>query len=50
MKYLLSVLGLIVALTGMPATASEPVKLSLFSWPGYGFWFIATEKGLTEGL
>lgn len=31
MKYLLSVLGLMVALTGMPATASEPVKLSLFS-------------------
>jgi NitT/TauT family transport system substrate-binding protein len=50
MKYLLSVLSLVVALTGMPATASEPVKLSLFSWPGYGFWFIAKEKGLTEGL
>ncbi len=30
--------------------SSEPVKLSLFSWPGYGFWFIAKEKGLTEGL
>jgi NitT/TauT family transport system substrate-binding protein len=32
------------------AHSSEPVKLSLFSWPGYGFWFIAKEKGLTEGL
>lgn len=30
--------------------AAEPVKLSLFSWPGYGFWFIAKEKGLAEGL
>ena len=32
------------------AQSSDPVKLSLFSWPGYGFWFIAKEKGLTEGL
>ena len=32
------------------AESAEKVKLSLFSWPGYGFWFIAKEKNLTEGL
>lgn len=28
----------------------ETVKVSLFSWPGYGFWFVAKEKGLTDGF
>ncbi len=33
------------------AAADTPtVKVSLFSWPGYGFWFVAKEKGLTEGF
>ncbi|MDX1696026.1 MAG: ABC transporter substrate-binding protein, partial [Ketobacteraceae bacterium] len=32
-----------------PAT-KEKVKVSLFSWPGYGFWFIAREKGLVPEL
>ncbi|MEM7027738.1 MAG: ABC transporter substrate-binding protein, partial [Pseudomonadota bacterium] len=30
--------------------AAETVRVSLFSWPGYGFWFIAKEKGLAEGI
>lgn len=32
------------------AYAGETVKLSLFSWPGYGFWFIAQEKNLAPDL
>jgi NitT/TauT family transport system substrate-binding protein len=28
----------------------EKVRVSLFSWPGYGFWFIAREKNLVPGL
>jgi NitT/TauT family transport system substrate-binding protein len=27
-----------------------PVKVSLFSWPGYGFWFIAKEKNLVPEI
>lgn len=34
---------------GEPAS-TETVSVSLFSWPGYGFWFVAKEKGLTEGF
>jgi NitT/TauT family transport system substrate-binding protein len=30
--------------------AVETVRVSLFSWPGYGFWFIAKEKNLVPGL
>ena len=26
------------------AHAADTVRVSLFSWPGYGFWFIAQEK------
>ena len=26
------------------------MKVSLFSWPGYGFWFIAKEKNLVPGI
>lgn len=32
------------------AHAAEQVKVSLFSWPGYGFWFIAKEKNLVPEL
>jgi NitT/TauT family transport system substrate-binding protein len=28
----------------------ETVKVSLFSWPGYGFWFIAKEKNLVPDV
>ncbi len=35
-----------------PASASKPqtVKISLFSWPGYAFWFVAKEKNLVPEL
>ena len=33
-----------------PKEVLETVKVSLFSWPGYGFWFVAKEKGLTDGF
>lgn len=29
-----------------PALAAEKVRVSLFSWPGYAFWYIAKEKNL----
>jgi NitT/TauT family transport system substrate-binding protein len=28
----------------------EKVRVSLFSWPGYGFWYIAQQKQLVPGL
>ncbi|MEM9002208.1 MAG: ABC transporter substrate-binding protein [Cyanobacteria bacterium P01_F01_bin.86] len=34
----------------VPEATSETVKVSLFSWPGYGFWFIAQEKNLVPEL
>lgn len=36
----------------VPASASKPqtVKISLFSWPGYAFWFVAKEKNLVPEL
>jgi NitT/TauT family transport system substrate-binding protein len=46
-RYSIAVFALIL---GSAAHSAEPVKLALFSWPGYGFWFIAKEKGLAEGL
>lgn len=32
------------------AQAAGTVRVSLFSWPGYGFWFIAQEKNLVPDL
>ena len=32
------------------AQATEKVNVSLFSWPCYGFWFIAKEKNLVPEL
>ena len=29
---------------------AETVNVSLFSWPGYGFWFVAKEKGFDQQL
>ena len=31
-------------------TKPQTVKISLFSWPGYAFWFIAKEKNLGPEL
>lgn len=36
--------------SGDTDTKKETVKVSLFSWPGYGFWFIAKEKNLVPEL
>lgn len=33
-----------------PAPERETVRVSLFSWPGYGFWFIASELDLVPEL
>jgi len=30
--------------------AAEKVRVSLFSWPGYGFWYIAKEKNLVPEI
>lgn len=49
-KSVLIALTAILSLSGLPAKALETVNVSLFSWPGYGFWFIAKEKGLAEGI
>ncbi len=46
---------LLLALLGachLPVQAADKpkVRVSLFSWPGYGFWFIAQEKNLAPDL
>jgi NitT/TauT family transport system substrate-binding protein len=42
------------ALSAAPATPTPPAKehvsVSLFSWPGYGFWFVARELNLAPEL
>jgi len=42
---LLLVLGL-----SFPLAAKEQVRVAGLTWPGYGFWFIAEEKGLAPDL
>ena len=32
------------------AEAKEQVRIAGLTWPGYGFWFIAEEKGLAPDL
>lgn len=48
MKHLALVLALLLATSGLHA--AEKVRVSLFSWPGYAFWFIAKEKNLAPDL
>jgi NitT/TauT family transport system substrate-binding protein len=38
--------------SGTPAAPAvkEHVNISIFSWPGYGFWFVAKEKNLAPEL
>jgi NitT/TauT family transport system substrate-binding protein len=43
-------LACVLAVCATAASAAEKVNVSLFSWPGYGFWFIAKEKHLVPGL
>lgn len=45
----ISVCALLLSLA-MPARAAEEVKISGFTWPGYGFWFIARDKNLAPNL
>jgi len=44
------VLGAVLMCAAGVAQAAEQVNVSLFSWPGYGFWFIAKEKNLVPEL
>lgn len=37
-------------LGALPSHAAEKVRISLFSWPGYAFWYIAKEKNLAPDL
>jgi NitT/TauT family transport system substrate-binding protein len=37
-------------LAASQALAAESVRVSGFTWPGYGFWFIAKEKNLAPDL
>jgi NitT/TauT family transport system substrate-binding protein len=39
-----------VAEPAAPEISKETVRVSLFSWPGYSFWFIAKEKNLVPEL
>lgn len=43
-------LAVLVGCAGVSHAATDKVKVSLFSWPGYGFWFIAKEKNLVPDL
>jgi NitT/TauT family transport system substrate-binding protein len=43
-------LGLALAGAALTVNATEKVRVSLFSWPGYGFWFIAKEKNLVPEI
>jgi len=44
------VLGAALMCASSIVQAAETVNVSLFSWPGYGFWFIAKEKNLVPEL
>jgi NitT/TauT family transport system substrate-binding protein len=45
-----AVAGVALASTMTAASAAEKVRVSLFSWPGYAWWFIAQEKDLAPDL
>ena len=40
----------ILVVAGRTAEAKEEVRIAGLTWPGYGFWFIAEEKGLAPDL
>lgn len=42
--------AVLTLLPALPALAAEKVRVSLFSWPGYAFWFIAKEKNLVPEI
>lgn len=39
-----------VALPSASSSAAEKVRITGLTWPGYGFWFIAKDKGLAPDL
>ncbi|MAS93277.1 MAG: ABC transporter [Verrucomicrobiales bacterium] len=49
-RSILKLIAMLALLTFSGAQAAEKVSVSFFSWPGYGFWFIAKEKGLAPDL
>lgn len=57
-KFLASLRGAVLALSTLAiaalvageALAKEKVRISLFSWPGYGYWFVIKEKNLAPNL
>ncbi len=49
-KLTMTCLALLLCGVTVTASAKESVSVSLFSWPGYGFWFIAKEKNLVPEL
>ncbi len=47
----LALFGAVFLLTAGPAlSAKEEVRIAGLTWPGYGFWYIAQEKGLAPDL
>ena len=42
--------ALLLWTTGPVLAAKEEVRIAGLTWPGYGFWFIAKEKGLAPDL
>ena len=49
--YLAVAMVLATSITAIsPAYSAEKVKIAGLTWPGYGFWFIAQEKGLAPDL
>ncbi len=46
----LSLMALVLSAGTAFTQEKSKVRVSLFSWPGYGFWFIAKEKNLAPEL
>jgi NitT/TauT family transport system substrate-binding protein len=45
-----SLVALVISAVSSFADDKNKVRVSLFSWPGYGFWFIAKEKNLAPDI
>ncbi len=50
MHRLAAILALALLVPNLHAADKPKVRVSLFSWPGYGFWFIAKEKNLAPDI
>ncbi|MEM9280501.1 MAG: ABC transporter substrate-binding protein [Verrucomicrobiota bacterium] len=49
-RYSTLMVSLLLIGTLSSSFAADKVRVSFFSWPGYGFWFIAKEKDLAPDL